>query len=248
MIDYSGLRTIFGEKLPESHIFFATVAAHKYVPSYAFLRRELGLSSAHTNRKVWKKFVEAYKAAIPPAPPLAFTKNLEKTLTVDTGAAINLSVTVNGGTAPYTYAWTKNGSPLVGASGANFTKAKAAAEDAGTYKVVVTDSKQASITSIECVATVTPPLAISKNLSETLTVETGAALNLSITATGGTGPYTYAWTKNGSPIPEATGATYTKPAAASEDAGAYKVTVTDSKKASKSSNTCTVTVNPGVGG
>uniref|UniRef100_UPI0009FB94D4 Decoration protein n=1 Tax=Tequintavirus T5 TaxID=10726 RepID=UPI0009FB94D4 len=68
-IDYSGLRTIFGEKLPESHIFFATVAAHKYVPSYAFLRRELGLSSAHTNRKVWKKFVEAYGKAIPPAPP-----------------------------------------------------------------------------------------------------------------------------------------------------------------------------------
>lgn len=78
MIDYSGLKTIFGEKLPESHIFFATVAAHKYVPSYAFLRRELGLSSAHTNRKVWKKFVEAYGKAgpvdvVPGAPTLQVT-------------------------------------------------------------------------------------------------------------------------------------------------------------------------------
>lgn len=156
MIDYNGLKTIFGEKLPESHIFFATVAAHKYVPSYAFLRRELGLSSAHTNRKVWKKFVEAYGKAVPPAPPLAFTKNLDKTLTVDTGAAINLSVTVSGGTAPYTYAWTKDGSPIPEASGATYTKPAAATEDSGAYKVTVTDSKQVSKDSTTCAVTVNP--------------------------------------------------------------------------------------------
>ncbi|UPW38316.1 putative tail protein [Escherichia phage vB_EcoS_ESCO30] len=163
MIDYSGLKTIFGEKLPEPHIFFATVAAHKYVPSYAFLRRELGLSSAHTNRKVWKKFVEAYGKAVPPAPPA-------------------------------------------------------------------------------------PPLTLSKDLTASMSVEEGAALTLSVTATGGTGPYTYAWTKDGSPIPGASGATYTKPTAAAEDSGVYKVTITDSKKVSKDSTACTVTVNPGVGG
>ena len=81
-----------------------------------------------------------------------------------------------------------------------------------------------------------------------MSVEEGAALTLSVTATGGTGPYTYAWTKDGSPIPEASGATYTKPTAATVDSGAYKVTVTDSKKVSKPSATCTVTVNPGGGG
>lgn len=163
MIDYSGLKTIFGEKLPESHIFFATVAAHKYVPSYAFLRRELGLSSAHTNRKVWKKFVEAYGKAVPPAPPA-------------------------------------------------------------------------------------PPLTLSKDLTASMSITEGATLTLSVTATGGTGPYTYAWTKDGSPIPDASGATYTKSAAATDDSGVYKVTVTDSKKVSKDSTACTVTVNPGVGG
>ncbi|AJA73588.1 Hoc-like head decoration [Salmonella phage Shivani] len=156
MIDYNGLKTIFGEKLPESHIFFATVAAHKFVPNYATLRKELGMTTAHTNRKVWNKFKEAYEASAPAVPALSFTKNLAKTLAVEEGAAINLSVTVTGGTAPYTYAWTKDGVPLSGATGAAFSKVTAATEDAGTYKVVVTDSKSTSITSNECVTTVNP--------------------------------------------------------------------------------------------
>ena len=156
MIDYNGLKAIFGEKLPESHIFFATVAAHKFVPNYSTLRKELGMTTAHTNRKVWNKFKEAYEASSPVVPALAFTKNLASTLTVEEGAAINLSVTVTGGNAPYTYAWTKDGAPLSGATGATFTKATAAADDAGSYKVVVTDSKSASVNSVACAVTVNP--------------------------------------------------------------------------------------------
>lgn len=156
MIDYSGLRTIFGEKLPESHIFFATVAAHKYVPSYAFLRRELGLSSAHTNRKVWKKFVEAYGKAIPPAPPLTLSEDLTASMSVEEGTALTLSVTATGGTGPYTYAWTKDGSPIPDASGATYTKPAAATGDSGAYKVTVTDSKQVSKDSTTCAVTVNP--------------------------------------------------------------------------------------------
>lgn len=156
MIDYNGLKTIFGEKLPESHIFFATVAAHKYVPSYAFLRRELGLSSAHTNRKVWKKFVEAYGKAVPPAPPLTLSTDLAASMSVEEGATLTLSVTATGGTGPYTYAWTKDGSPIPEASGATYTKPAAATEDSGVYKVTVTDSKKVSKDSTACTVTVNP--------------------------------------------------------------------------------------------
>lgn len=156
MIDYNGLKTIFGEKLPESHIFFATVAAHKCVPSYAFLRRELGLSSVHTNRKVWKKFVEAYGKAVPSAPPLTLSTDLAASMPVEEGAALTLSVTATGGTGPYTYAWTKDGSPIPGASGATYTKPAAATEDSGAYKVTVTDSKKVSKDSIACTVTVNP--------------------------------------------------------------------------------------------
>lgn len=156
MIDYSGLKTIFGEKLPESHIFFATVAAHKYVPSYAFLRRELGLSSAHTNRKVWKKFVEAYGKAVPSAPPLTLSKDLTASMSITEGTALTLSVTATGGTGPYTYAWTKDGSPIPDASGATYTKPAAATDDSGVYKVTVTDSKKVSKPSTACTVTVNP--------------------------------------------------------------------------------------------
>lgn len=156
MIDYNGLKTIFGEKLPEPHIFFATVAAHKHVPSYAFLRRELGLSSAHTNRKVWKKFVEAYGKAVPPAPPLTLSKDLTASMSVEEGIALTLSVTATGGTGPYTYAWTKDGSPIPDASGASYTKPAAATDDSGVYKVTVTDSKKVSKPSTACTVTVNP--------------------------------------------------------------------------------------------
>ncbi len=36
--------------------------------------------------------------------PLAFVKNLDKTLTVNTGALLTMSVSANGGTPPYKYA------------------------------------------------------------------------------------------------------------------------------------------------
>lgn len=98
MIDYNGLKTIFGEKLPESHIFFATVAAHKYVPSCAFLRRELGLSSEYTNRKVWKKFVEAYGKAVPTTPPLTPSKDLTASTPVKEGATVTDSKDSTAGT------------------------------------------------------------------------------------------------------------------------------------------------------
>lgn len=60
MIDYAKLKEIFGTKLPEAHIFFATRAVRPIVPGYSALRRAFGLSIAHTNRKVWKKFEAEY--------------------------------------------------------------------------------------------------------------------------------------------------------------------------------------------
>lgn len=60
MIDYDALKELFGTSLPEAHIFFATHGVRRMGLGYARLRKELGLSSAHTNRKIWKLFEAKY--------------------------------------------------------------------------------------------------------------------------------------------------------------------------------------------
>ncbi|END9741852.1 immunoglobulin domain-containing protein, partial [Escherichia coli] len=88
--------------------------------------------------------------------PLAFVKNLEKTLAVNTGALLIMSVSVNGGTPPYKYAWKKDGQPVEGQTADTFSKPNAQSADAGKYTCVVTDSAERaqSVTSVECTVTV----------------------------------------------------------------------------------------------
>lgn len=84
---------------------------------------------------------------------LSFTTDLTATKSVAVGAELKLEVVVAGGYAPYTYKWTKDGT-AIGTNAANFTKATAAAGDAGKYKVVVTDFAGTVITSTECTVAV----------------------------------------------------------------------------------------------
>jgi len=59
MIDYAALHDIFGDELPEPHLFFAT-RSNKYATSYTVLRRELGLPKARSNLGLWLAFKERY--------------------------------------------------------------------------------------------------------------------------------------------------------------------------------------------
>lgn len=77
------------------------------------------------------------------------------TLSVVEGAALNLTVAVKGGKAPYTYKWTKDGA-AVGTSAPTFSKSAAASGDAGKYKCEVTDAESTKVTSKECTVAVTP--------------------------------------------------------------------------------------------
>jgi hypothetical protein len=73
-----------------------------------------------------------------------------------TGAALNMSVVVEGGTAPYTYVWKKDGTVVSGQTTATFNKASAASGDAGVYTCEVTDSSATpvKITSASCTVTI----------------------------------------------------------------------------------------------
>lgn len=94
------------------------------------------------------------------------------------------SVSVTGGSSPYTYNWLPSGG--TGATASNLT--------AGTYTVSVTDNTSC-VGSLQVI--ITEPSAIS--ITETITNANCGSSDGSITTmiTGGAGTYTYLWTPNG---------------------------------------------------
>jgi len=116
------------------------------------------------------------------------------------------SVTPAGGTAPYSYAWSPSGGTGSNATGLS----------AGTYTVAVTDARG-------CVAnssfTVSQPPVLASSLLTLNNVSCFNAANgtSSVSASGGTAPYNYAWSPSGGSASAASGLA----------AGNYTVTVTD---------------------
>ncbi|WP_198579870.1 immunoglobulin domain-containing protein, partial [Klebsiella variicola] len=85
---------------------------------------------------------------------LSFATDLPASQTVAAGSALTMGVVVQGGTAPYTYAWKKGTSTVSGQTSATFTKASAVSGDAGVYSCVVTDADGTVITSSDCTVTI----------------------------------------------------------------------------------------------
>jgi gliding motility-associated-like protein len=117
------------------------------------------------------------------------------------------SVSISGGTSPYTQSWSPSG-------GTGITASSLAA---GTYTVTVTDGNGCIVTAN---ATITePPLLTASTTTIDATCFGGATGSATVTAGGGTPGYTYSWAPSGG-----TGVT-----ASSLAAGTYTVTVTDTK-------------------
>ncbi|MDQ8144417.1 beta strand repeat-containing protein, partial [Chryseobacterium sp. CFS15] len=96
--------------------------------------------------------------------------------------AINLTPT--GGSAPYTFNW-----------GGGITTEDRTGLAAGTYTVTITDANGCSGT---VTATVTQPTAMSATVSQTnVSCNSGSNGTAGIVVTGGTAPYTYAWSPSG---------------------------------------------------
>jgi len=122
------------------------------------------------------------------------------------------TVTAGGGTYPYTYLWS-NGQTSVTATGLA----------AGTYTVTVTDDHGCTTTAS---ATITEPPVLTATTSVTnVSCHGGSNGSATVTAVGGTSPYTYLWS-NGQ----------TSVTATSLAQGTYSVTVTDA-------NGCTATAS-----
>jgi len=132
-----------------------------------------------------------------------------------TGSAI---VTAGGGTAPYIYSW--NSTPAQ-------NTATASGLVAGTYNVTVTDADNSTTT---CEVTITQPTAMTCSVvkDNDITCNGDGDGGATVTASGGTPGYTYAWT----------GGEMT-PTAMSLDVGVNTVVVTDNNNCTTE---CTVTI------
>jgi|GEM_PF-307023 len=133
---------------------------------------------------------------------------------------------VASGTAPLTYQWRKNGTDIAGATASTLTLTGVSAADVADYSVVVTNSVDSVTSNAAALTVFTPvlPAITAGPLSQT--VNDGATVTFSVTATG-TQPFSYQWKKNGTDILGATSATLTLNAVSLASAGNYTVAVTN---------------------
>ena len=183
------------------------------------------------------------------APPTATAPSVtlqpaNASVTVGQTATFSVNAT---GTAPLSYQWQKNGTPISGATGATYTTPATVAGDNNAVFLVVITNAVGSVTSNSITLTVAAaaPVATIPSISlqpANSSVTVGQTASFSVTAAG-TAPLTYQWKKNGAVIAGATAATYTTPVTVSADNNAIFVVVVTNAAGSVTSNSATLTVN-----
>jgi beta-galactosidase len=164
---------------------------------------------------------------------------------VTAGQPAMFAVTATG-TAPLTFQWLKNGTPISGATSSSYaTPATTSADNNSIFTVTVTNSL-GSVTSSAATLTVDAAAAvaiITQPLSQTAYV--GQTAQLSVAATGSP-VLTYQWQRNGAAIAGATDSTYTTPVLAAGDSGASFAVVVSNPVNSVTSSAAVLTVNPAI--
>jgi hypothetical protein len=159
------------------------------------------------------------------------------------GSSTTFGVTVEANPPGLTYQWRRAGVALAGATNSTFTIAAVKPADAGLYTVDVRNSLGTTV-SDAALLTITPTIvAPTISLAPTgVTVSAGAGFTLSVTAAG-TGPFSYQWFQNGTPLRGAILPTLSFVNSPPSAAGAYSVRIAN-LGGSVVSVPVTVTVTP----
>jgi hypothetical protein len=140
------------------------------------------------------------------------------------GEPIAMSVVATG-VLPLNYQWRKDGNDLPGANSSTHVIAAAQLSDAGVYSVMVSNvagyvSSTGAMLSVVCL-----PLGLASGPASQA-VNAGTPVTLSCSATGSP-PSAYQWFKNSVAVPGATNASLVFNPAYVQDAGTYRVAVTN---------------------
>lgn len=153
-------------------------------------------------------FWELQGTSTPTAPTIT---NQPQSATVTAGATATFNVTA-GGTSPFSYQWKKGGADIAGATAASYTTPATTTSDNNSSFTVTVSNSVGSVTSNAAILTVNAPSAPTITTQPAnQSVNAGQTATFSVVA-GGTGPFTYQWTKGGVNVSGATSTSYTTPA------------------------------------
>jgi hypothetical protein len=165
--------------------------------------------------------------------------------TVVAGTNTSFSVTATG-SAPLSYQWRKDGTPISDATNATVALNNVTTNDAGVYTVVVTNIA-GSVSSSNATLTVTVPPSITGQPTNQ-TVIVGSNATFTVTADGTT-PLRYQWRKNGANVVGATNTTLSLISVTTNSAANYDVVVTNvAGSVTSGVATLTVLVPPTIAG
>ncbi len=149
---------------------------------------------------------KAFKTAVITINPLALADTVTGPTSGTVGTAVTFNAAATGGTTPYTFTWTAVGGSPASGGGASFTTTYSVK---GTYVVNATVTDLNGAKAFKTASITINPLALADTVTGPTSGTVGTAVTFNAAATGGTTPYTFAWTAVGGSPASGTGTSFT---------------------------------------